>query len=368
LAERSEKLLAYTAVPREGFAGPAPKGYHVDEETGARALAARFDNIEHILIRPEGSLPIEFLRQEIEALGHPSLSSLDMAWTRAIQADAVQRGAKVLLAGAAGNVTISYKGDLYLPVLLGRGQWLTLWREIQALKRQNPDLRRRHWLRRALAPYLRAARPMTAPKQPKQGLQPTGYSPIHPDFVARMGTAERAARITRSISHRPWADGRVMRAEAFTLMETGGYTAAINTLGLERRDPTADRRLVDFCLSIPESQYQHEGQSRWLLHRLMGDVLPPEILTSTTKGLQAADWYETLGQSLPHIRAELIRLRAHSSANDYVDLGALLQAIEDWPTTGWERGNITKLYRQKLPWGLSVSTFIEYNFDCATSA
>ena len=361
LAEQNESLIALTSVPREGFTGPAPKGYHIDEGVGAQALAAKFDNIKHIFVRSKGTLSIEQIHHDIKILDHPTLSSLDLAWAWAIQADAAQRGAKVLLAGAAGNITISYKGDFHLPVLLGRGQWLALWREIQALNRQHPSLRRRHWLRQAFNPYLRAVRKFTNPKRSQQRLQPTDYSPIHPDFVARMSTAERAERISCSMNQQPWADGRVMRARAFTLMEAGGYRVASNIMGLERRDPTADRRLVEFCLSIPESQYQHEGQSRWLLHRLMGDVLPPEILNSATKGLQAADWYEALERSLPEIQSELTRLMAHSSANDYVDLGALLQAIDNWPTSGWEKRSIRKTYRQKLLWGLSVGAFLEYN-------
>ncbi|MCC7278928.1 MAG: hypothetical protein IT487_11525 [Chromatiaceae bacterium] len=40
LAARSQRLIAYTAVPREGFAGPVPRNRHGDEGPGAKALAA----------------------------------------------------------------------------------------------------------------------------------------------------------------------------------------------------------------------------------------------------------------------------------------------------------------------------------------
>ncbi len=132
LAERNARLLAYTAVPREGFDGPVPKGWHADEGPGAQALATRFVNIEHILIRPDGTSPIDNLREDTEILDRAPFNPCHMVWVNAIHADAAQHGARVLLTGGMGNMTISYDGTPYLPALLGRGYWLTWWQEMRA--------------------------------------------------------------------------------------------------------------------------------------------------------------------------------------------------------------------------------------------
>ncbi len=360
LAARNAGLLAYTAVPREGFEGPVPKGRYGDEGPGARALAARFANIEHILIRPDGTSPIDNLREDTETLDRAPLNPCNVVWVNAIRADAARRGVKVMLTGRMGNMTISYEGWPHLPALLGRGRWFTLWQELRAIKRRYPNWRWRSLLEHCLAPYLPAALWAALEKHRGRGWNLTNYSAIHPTFMARMRTAERAKKTNQDLSYRPWANGRRMCVATLTRFDNGEYFASDNAVGLEMRDPTADLRLTEFCLAVPDAQYLRDGQSRWLLHRLMGDVLPPETLHANTRGLQAADWYEAAGQALPRLREELTHLMTHGSAGDYLDLEALRQALDDWPDSGWETSEIEQTYRLKLLRGLSVGVFICY--------
>jgi asparagine synthase (glutamine-hydrolysing) len=360
LGERNANLLAYTAVPRKGFSGPVPQGWHSDEGPGARALAARFANIEHILLPPDGTSPIENLRQEIEILDRPHFNPSYMVWSNNIKADAARRGARVLLTGEKGNATISYHGVPYLPALFGRGRWLTLWREMRALKRRYPKLSWRKLLELAIAPHLPAAAWTALQSHQGRSWKLTNYSAINPAFMARMRTTERAKQADWDLSIRPWADGRRMRISMLNHLDNGEYFAHDNAAGIDRRDPTADRRLIEFCLAVPDSQFLHDGQYRWLLHRLMGDVLPPEILHVRTQGLQAADWHEDLGQSLPRLREELSLLAANKSAGEYVDLEALRHALEEWPESGWETTEVMERYRVKLLRGLAVGMFCCY--------
>lgn len=308
LAERGERLLAYTAVPREGFDGPVPKGRHADEGPGARALAARFANIEHILIRPDGTSPIDHLQEDTETLDRGPLNPCNRVWSNTIQTDAARRGVKVLLTGAMGNMTISYTGEPYLAGLFGRGQWATWWREARALKRRHPERRWRGLLAQSLVPYLPPALWVALENYRGRTWKLTDYAAIHPDFMARMQSLERSKKLDWDLSYRPWANGRRMRIAVINRLDNGEYSAAANVAGLEMRDPTSDLRLIEFCLAMPDAQYLRDGQSRWLLHRLMGEVLPPEILHARTKGLQAADWFEAASRALPRIREDLAHL------------------------------------------------------------
>lgn len=144
-------------------------------------------------------------------------------------------------------------------------------------------------------------------------------------------------------------------------MENGDYNALANAYGLEMRDPTADVRLVEFCLAIPESQYLGGGQFKWLLRRLMKDVLPPEILDVKTRGLQSADWSEQMDRAIPQIREELEKLKAHGSASDYLDIKSLEKALDDWASTDALNIKEAELrYRIRMLRGLSVGRFIRY--------
>jgi len=112
----------------------------------------------------------------------------------------------------------------------------------------------------------------------------TDYSAIHPDFIARMDSARRAGRAGWDLSYRPWADGRRMRIAVLNRLDNGDYFAAANAQGLDMRDPTADLRLIEYCLAVPDRQYLHNGQTRRLLHRLMGNVLPPKSCRPKARG------------------------------------------------------------------------------------
>lgn len=363
LAKQNKGLLAYTAVPREGFSGPVPKGEHGDEGPGARALALRFANIEHILIHSDSTSPIDHLQEDIELLDRAPLNCCNMPWINAIQSDAVQRGARVLLTGEMGNNTISYDGSEYFHGLLGRGQWITLWQELKGLKRRHPKLTWLRLLEYTLAPHLPVALWQALEKRRGQDWNLTDYSAIHPAFMARMQTKERAKNSNHDFSYRLETDSRPLRISALNHLDNGDHYAAANGVGLERRDPTADRRLIDFCLAIPDAQYWRNGQPSWLLRRLMENVLPPEILQARTKGLQAADWFEGTGQALPRLREELADLMNHSNAGDYLDLESLMQAVDNWPESGWEKRQIEQTYRLRLLRGLSVGSFIRYVDD-----
>ncbi|HEB03620.1 MAG TPA: asparagine synthetase B, partial [Halomonas sp.] len=294
LAKRSQSLTAFTAVPREGFDGPVIRGRHADESVGASALVKRFNNIEHLLIRTGDTTPLDQLQEVVELLDRPPFNICNMGWWIAIRKNAAQRGIKVLLTGSMGNFSISYEGYPYLAWLLRKARWITLYRVCKGLIQHQPSLKWRNLLRPCLAPLWPNF--IWRLREAARGriLSLTKYSAISPAWSKQLGTQQRAKQAGVDTSFQPAWQGRQQRIQSINMMENGDYNALANTFGIEMRDPTADVRLIEFCLSIPESQYVGGGQFKWLLMRLMKDVLPPEILNVKTRGLQSADWHEQL--------------------------------------------------------------------------
>ncbi len=359
LGKRGKRLTAYTAVPREGYDGPVPKGRHADESPGAKALAARFDNIDHILIRPDGTSPLQNLQHQIEALDRDVTNPCNMVWLDAIQSDAARHGHRVLLSGQMGNMTLSYTGEQYIPALIGQGRFIKWWQEAAALKRTYPHRRWRGLLAQSLSPYLPAWLWMRIEKYRGRGRKLTDYTAIHPEFLARLGQ-ERIRKSGWDTSYRHWKDGRRMRIAVIKRVDIGEYQSAANLHGLDLRDPTSDLRLLEFCLALPDRQYLRNGQTRWLLRRAMGDILPPEILDASGKGLQAADWHEATTNALPAIRQDIRDMIRHGEVGRYLDLETLLADLENWPESGWAKERTVLTYRLKLLRGLSVGSFIRY--------
>ena len=361
LAQSQQRLVAYTAVPRLGFAGAVPRGRHGDEGPGACAVAARHANIDHVLIRSGTATPLDRLRVDIENSDGAIFNPCNRMWIDAIHQDAARRGVKVLLSGQRGNMTISHTGVQLLPTLLRSGRWLDWWQEARAIRRRHPD---RTWSGIAAQSFGQFVPAffwvMLTKHLRRQPYEFTDSTPIHPEFRARMNCAERARAQGRDSSRRPSANSRLMRITGLQQADPGAYCAGANAAGLEVRDPTSDLQVVEFCLSIPEHLYLRQGQDRWLLRRVMQDALPPEITNTQTKGLQTADWYESVAAALPRIREELDRMMAQGEAGKYLDLQSLKDSLDRWPSSRWNSAEVTRTYRRRLLLGLSVGTFIRY--------
>ena len=233
----------------------------------------------------------------------------------------------------------------------------------KGMKRHQPTMRWRGLLLQSVAPFLQ--HPLwdwIDRRLSGHRLAPTDYSAIHPAFMQRMRHGERVKAMGGDLSDRPWANGRRMRIALLGRMENSEHRLSANAMGLETRDPTGDRRLIEFCLAVPVNQYLRDGQSRWLLRRLMGETLPPEILQTQTRGYQSADWYEATAAAIPRIHEELTRQQA-KGVDRYLDLRGLEELLNDWPDGGWDESRNRHLYRTKLLRGMSVGSFIRQTQD-----
>ena len=348
------ELLAFTAVPQPDFCSAVPKGYHANEGPLAASVARRFGNVRHFLIESSSTSSLDRLDVAIEASDRPPLNTCNLGWMSAIQADAARRGAKVLLNGAFGNVTISHPGLSYLPWLLRHGRLVAWSREILAMKR-GPQFRRvsLKWLMYAsLAPFLPYRLFRTLTKGLGHDLDLAAHSPLSATMRQHFRRADREIR-------QPSPDNRRETIASLRLMDSAEHAAASNLAGLERRDPTADRRLLEFCLGIPENLFLREGQTCWILKQALGDQLPREVLNPSTKGYQAADWASNLGPR-EHYDTMLASLSAHPTASRLLDIDGLRAVLNDWPESGFDTVKHQTAFRYKLLRGMAAGSFIRY--------
>jgi asparagine synthase (glutamine-hydrolysing) len=185
-------------------------------------------------------------------------------------------------------------------------------------------------------------------------------SAIHPDFARAMHAEERlrAARKDRAALAR--ASDLELRmttlaAPADFADTSSGFRA---WFGIETRDPTADRRVVEYCFAIPSAQYLHHGMSRALVRRAMEGYLPDQVRLRRTRGDQGADWIEWLPAMRPDLAAELDRLDRSETARQCLDLARMRRLMEQWPDPlGIEHDND---YRLLLLRGIMMGRFIRW--------
>jgi asparagine synthase (glutamine-hydrolysing) len=258
-------------------------------------------------------------------------------------------------------MTISYDGRPRLAALLRRGQCLEWARETRDIVRHT-NTRWRGALVQSIGPFLPIPFWRILNTWKGRGWRSLhDYTAIHPDLIRRTSLYDRARRAGWDVSYRPWVDGWKMRTAVLYRVDQGNsFTDCVGQNGIEKRDPTSDLRLITFCLAIPENQYLKNGRTRWLLRRLMGHILPPEILHSKTRGLQAADWYEGATAARDEIRRWLDRIEATSQAPRYLDLAHMRKLLDNWPQDGWDQHAVIQQYRLLLLRGLSVGAFIRH--------
>lgn len=198
-------------------------------------------------------------------------------------------GYEILLDGHGGDETVS-NGDARVCDLAFNGQWVGLWRELERFcaRRGRTDtfslfrkVIRRYGPHRRLRPAAAMAR-----KFLKRVPDPVPGVRYVSDRLAReIDLAERCAK------HVPKAPlGHEERHSHHANIQSPAQSYGFEGLdrmgaavGVELRFPFWDRRLVEFCISLPSDEKLRDGHTRAILRRALGPRLPARVRDRTDK-------------------------------------------------------------------------------------
>jgi asparagine synthase (glutamine-hydrolysing) len=346
LSRAGRAFTCYTAVPRPGFAGPE------DEGAAAAEVVALYPQVRHVRVESSATSFLDILDRNNNLYDHPCFGPSNEVWANAIFDHARAAGITVLLNGNCGNSTFSYDGMQALSAWFRSGQWGTLARVARQLTLAGNTSRRSivrnavwpslpFWVRRITDPHLRGFS--------------LDYSMLHPAIATRLDL-ERAAFHDLN---RNSADGRTMLR---TLLEYGDIAdtpiAAQGGWQIDFRDPTYDRRVVEFCLTVPLEEFLRDGQLRSLARRSMAGRLPESTLHRRQRGSQSADWFLSMGAVRGRMAAEVTLLEGSPLASRMLDLARMRRLIENWPSGGFAGLDVHRSHHIALTRGFSVGRFL----------
>lgn len=335
LLDPAAGLTAFTYVPRANYDGPAMPGRLLDEGALAASTAARHPAIEHVLIRTGARSPLDELDETMAAFERPYVNLCNLAWSSAINAAARERGIRVLLTGQLGNFGLSMDGRPMLADILGRGRMLTWWRVVRGLV-ANGHLRWRGALALSFGAFLplwmwRSLKWLAG----KQDSEARAVSAIHPQCFKQLDVPARVAACDMDLHGQPSRDSHALRLWGLRRVDLGNSNKGmLARWGVDVRDPTADRRLIEFCLSLAPEQVLCDGQARGLGRRALAELLPEEVLNERRKGLQAVDWHESMSARPQQLHDELALLAADPLAAATVDIERLQAIAGRWGRAG----------------------------------
>jgi len=264
----------------------------------------------------------------------------------------------VLLVGAMGNMTFSYDGKTLPGELLNKGDLVGFLRQGHALSRE----KRMNWkgyLAQALGPWMPTALWRFASRLRGRIAVLGDYSAVKESAVVAHDLRRRARDRGHDLEYRSEADAFAQRLRILGRVDFGNYAKGVmGGWGLDVRDPTADRRLVEYCLALPTEAFLNDGLPRRLARLGLTDRLPAVVLEERRKGYQAADWFENVQTSRASLLQEVRRLRNVDGVADVLDLDRLERLLESMPERDWTNPEAMRDYRLVVLRGVSAGHFM----------
>jgi len=264
---------------------------------------------------------------------------LFLSW--ALFGAAREQGVRVLMDGHDGDGTVSH-GHGRLDELAQARRWLTLAREAQgSAKVYGLSLWRLLWSYARyyeLQPIIsrspalqqgwrlwQAVRQQASRWHKSSDIRPAWAALIHPEFVHRIGLADRfqvwqrnqpaLAQGEREMHYRTLMAG----LQPFALEV---FDKAIAPFSIELRHPFWDKRLVEFCLALPSEQKLDHGWSRLVLRRAMAGIVPVKVQWRVDKSNFLPNFSHGL-LAFEREQLEEIVLKDIEVATDYLDVPAI---------------------------------------------
>ncbi len=245
------------------------------------------------------------------------------------QAIAQQKGCRVFLDGFGGDQVATWRGNCVM-------NWLIRNRDVAGVFRQAKALSKIHGtpLLKSMIGALIRHHPFQSQTVSQKDMYEFLYHRccFNHDFADAIHVMKFAGSAYRFCKGNPSSVRNVM----WKKLTTGVYP--LNSLArsfghqlLEPRYPMFDRRLVEYCISLPMEQHRL-GEGRRLIRRAMKGLLPNEIRMRSDKrfsanpGLQAYismqldDYFEILGKTIDN-----------PGVSTYIDLEKVRKRLEALP-------------------------------------
>lgn len=334
LSEDNKNLKAFSAIPFEGYNDTLPYYAIADESEFINELSDKFDNLDLTYSRSEGKNSVTNIEEFVKMFEQPYKIIENLFWIDEILKKSSKDGCRVLLNGQYGNCTISY-GQFFTHTLtlFREKRFRTLAREVRSFSRLNEAS-----IFRVSKDVIKTIIPFKLRKT-INGIANKKYDPfsnvvVNSDLIKKWDVEKRFQDKNFNQNVKKYHDLKSMKK---LIVNIGAFAhiGAIDTKlslthGVLRRDPTKDKRLIEFCLSLPSDQFVRNGNERYLIRRAMKGMLPDKIrLNSMSRGLQSADKIQRLKPKWKEIYSEFESCINDSNIAPYINIDKLKRELEE---------------------------------------
>ena len=339
---------------------------YLDERAKVEALARMHPRLDMRFVAPDRVHALTeddtgfFARTNLPAHGPAAL-----AYGLHLNDAVIGAGHRRLLIGSYGNFGLGWWGSLSLVTLLRTGKWATFVHELKAVARESSQGSPRAFAANVLMPTMpRALRRLAYRLRGRDPDSVAHYSALNPAFIAETGLAQE----WRTQGFDPWfgpRDWNATRLRVHRMFDHNQYARDMRAMsgdsyGYEVRDPHADRRLLEFALSVPEPLYRLDGVPRSFARKVFADRLPRDIIDERLRGTNTPTWFRFMDAKRQDIATDIERLEASPLARRLIDLPKLKQLMAQWPKDEQAAEMRRYEFRSALARGVHVGRFIRW--------
>lgn len=282
LREKGQRLPAFTSVPAFSVKGLTSVNRFGDEGRLAEMTANFTGNTDWHPVDAAGIDPFLAIQEGVEIHDEPFHAGANTFWISEIKRVAAEMGLGSMLTGQGGNATVSWPTPGFLQRMAKKSD----------LIKTRDFFTYSGWRHTLLPLYLPQSVKQMIKRSRKNKLPFLDYSALRREYAVQ----HRVMEMMQEDGHDPDFSKKSSPLETrLKIIKPGssivGFLHAQSAAwgDQEMRDPTFDKRLVEYCLAVPDHIYVSGGTDRMLLRKAFDGRMPPEVLWNKRRGRQAAD-------------------------------------------------------------------------------
>lgn len=338
LKKKGKVLHTITSVPERDFEFKNNDKVLEDESKVVLKTKEFLGNLECEMTEMKDVDPWTYRTKEKEIMEIPYKSMQNYLWLIEGLRISARLNSRILLNGSYGNVTISNSGiGVYMNELLRNKQWFLFIREV-CKKAEAFNMTKKQTLK-VIYHTIREYNGKEAPAVDEDCL---GDSFVNHDLVKKYGIENTIKEYTKvnNTDKMTYEQYRgLMYNEA--LFSHKGEVATKHSLatGVIPRDPTMDKRLIEFCMRLPKEMFIKNGVSRRMVREFLKDIMPQDVISSNRFGVQSADVRRRVAKKWPQIKSEIKTIMQTDDAGYYLDKDLYANNLEKADSGLSEMGN-----------------------------
>ncbi|MBU0765941.1 MAG: hypothetical protein KJ607_14035 [Bacteroidetes bacterium] len=341
LMHSGRKLVAYTATPAFNAENYLKKYQIADEKKLVGEIGRMYPDIELRFVKNDYLSPVQAINKMLEIHGEPRHAVGNYSWLASILDYAAKDDVTAILTGQGGNGTVSRPTGEFLKYNKKSGILVNKY---------------------GLYPYIFSIFHkiffISSPVSTKM-LVDAYY--LNPEIIRKYKLEKRFLENagnkfkTRTDSF----NSRLRQMQIGKALVGATWNELGIHYGIDVFDPTVDKELIEFCISIPEDMFYNHKGSRLLIRNSMNGALPDSVLYSDKTGIQSGDIMFHIARNKDEIYELLDKVARSDMVKEFIDIKKL-SATYNRIISGkhWKTGTVMQC--RKFLKTLAVSAFL-YN-------